>query len=235
MLAGRRNARWCAAGRCASCAILALVAHDSMESDATVVCAFVESQVAAKQEGWVALDSVYPYTGLSKGVCHFNRSTAGVNTACAAQETQATQRAIAWLRCGDEAAVRAAVKTNVTGYANVTAADETALQAAVWSSGVISAAINSDADAFMFYSGGPLDRIPACTLNCRCTCGCITFDPLLPLCTVACRHSRHPRLEVLLCTRRSGPRSRHRRLRHGGYYRLLSADLSAARAAFPHP
>jgi hypothetical protein len=152
-----------------------------MESDATVVCAFVESQVAAKQEGWVALDSVYPYTGLSKGVCHFNRSSAGVNTACAAQETQATQRAIAWLRCGDEAAVRAAVKTNVTGYANVTAADETALQAAVWSSGVISAAINSDADAFMFYSGGPLGRIPACTLNCRCTCGCITFITFEPL------------------------------------------------------
>ncbi len=70
------------------------------------------------------------------------------------------------------------MKTNVTGYANVTAGDEMALQAAVWSSGVISAAINADADAFMFYSGGPSRWLTTAfslrflTVNVRRCCVC---------------------------------------------------------------
>jgi len=50
-----------------------------------------------------------------------------------------------------------AVETNVTGYSNVTVGDETALAQAVYNGGVVPAGINSDADAFMFYSGGILD------------------------------------------------------------------------------
>jgi hypothetical protein len=42
-------------------------------------CALVELQVAVNQKGWVALESTYPYSGLSKGTCHFNQSNAGAN------------------------------------------------------------------------------------------------------------------------------------------------------------
>ena len=80
------------------------------------------------QDGKVGTATAYPYTGLSKGVCHFKPS--------------------------------AAVQTNVSGYANITVGDEVALLAAVAAGGVVPAGINSDADAFMFYSGGILD-IPA--------------------------------------------------------------------------
>jgi len=50
-----------------------------------------------------------------------------------------------------------AVATNVSGYANVTVGDEDALMAAVAAGGVIPAGINSDAQAFMFYSSGILN------------------------------------------------------------------------------
>ena len=102
------------------------------------------------QDGKVGTATAYPYTGLSKGVCHFKPS--------------------------------AAVQTNVSGYANITVGDEEALLAAVAAGGVVPAGINSDADAFMFYSGGILD-IPAA----KCASGPGDLD--------------HVRVTALHCTR----------------------------------
>ena len=98
-------------------------------------------QIATEQRGKVSTSAAYAYTGLSKGVCHF----------------------------ADHAATN--VETNVSGYANVTAGDESALLQALYSGGVIPAGINSDAQAFMFYSGGVLN-VPAA----RCKAGPAALD-----------------------------------------------------------
>ena len=91
-------------------------------------------QIAVEQQGGVSKALDYKYTGFSKGVCHYDPSSA--------------------------------VMTNITGYVNVSVGDEVALLAAVATGGVIPSGINSEAQQFMFYSGGILD-IPAA----RCKAG----------------------------------------------------------------
>ena len=82
-------------------------------------------QVSIEQNGSINTAETYPYTGYSKGTCHFDATTS--------------------------------IHTNVSGYSNVTVGDEASLLSAVAFGGVVPAGINSDADAFMFYTAGILD------------------------------------------------------------------------------